>query len=385
MQYMQDMCLFALSCTFRQMRAKSSKVTFGVCMNYAESFAGLIARVPSIQDRIHAFPKIVFIGDGSSAPEPIFGREPDSRYLYTTETRELRNSSGTVVPFASLREGFGPDDGVIISHIQSRAITSQLHKCGLDAVMDITHYTWRDAHMLDLDMYREHIDSIKQVFSLLDAQSAEILYSLLCFRILLDPKILRFSNYPQYFNPKLMPLMNEIIIDGGAFTGDSALMFYKNAFISAEVFAFEPDPENFHTLFMNIHARGLHNFIHPFPWGLWSERKLLSFYNAQQSSMITDSGSDHIFTVDIDSFCERHKITPSIIKLDVEGAELHTLRGAERTIRHAKPKLMISLYHVGAHIWELPLLIKEYRDDYTFHVGHHSPDLTIYETIMYAQ
>lgn len=354
-------------------------------MNYAESFAGLIARVPSIQDRIQAFPKMAFITDASDTQETVFGRKPDAKYVYTTETRELQDSTGTVVSFASLRNSFGPSDGVIINHIQARAVTSQLHNCGLDTVMDITHYTWRDAHMLDLDMYRANIELIKQVFSLLDAQSAEILYSLLCFRVLLDPKILRFSNYPQYFHPKLMPLMNETIIDGGAFTGDSALMFYKNAFISAEVFAFEPDPENFHTLFMNIHARGLHNFIHPFPWGLWSERTLLSFSNAQQSSMITDSGTDHIFTADIDSFCERHAITPTIIKLDVEGAELHTLHGAERTITSAKPKLMISLYHVGDHLWKLPLLIKEYRDDYTFHVGHHSPDLTIYETILYAQ
>lgn len=382
MQYMQDMCLFALSCTFRQMRAKSSKVTFGVCMNYAESFAGLIARVPSIQDRIHAFPKIVYIQNDCIATDTVFGRKADATYYYDTE---LRDEAGKVVSFRSLRERFGPEDGCIIENNQARPISAHLHHCGLDRVMDITHYTWRNARMLDIELYRSNIESIAKVFSLLDEKSAKIFYAVLCFRILLDPKILLFSDYPQYFHPRLMPLVNETIIDGGAFTGDSALMFYKNAFISAEIFSFEPDTENFHNLFTNIHARGLHNFIHPFPWGLWSERTLLSFMNGSQSSSVSEEGTDHILTIDIDTFCERHSVRPTIIKLDVEGAELHTLRGAERTITRHKPKLMISLYHMANHAWELPLLIKSYRSDYIFHVGHHSPSETIYETIMYAQ
>lgn len=350
-------------------------------MNHAEAFSGLLERIPSIEDRIHAFPKIALVTEDPHSNGIVFGRKADSVYFYDTT---LKDSAGNAVPANSLRNSFSPEDGIIIQSQQSRAVAALLHDCGLDMVMDITHYHWRNARMLDLDLYRANMDSIRQVFDLLDVRSAEVLYSTLCFRVLLDPKILRCSNYPQYFHPKMLPLMQETIIDGGAFTGDSALMFYKNAFISAEIFSFEPDPENFHTLFTNIHVRGLHNFIHPFPWGLWSERTKLSFFNGKQSSMITDDGTDHILTMDIDTFCERHCIVPTIIKLDVEGAELHTLRGAQRTITSAKPKLMISLYHMAEHIWELPLLIKSWRDDYTYHIGYHSPDETVYEVVLYA-
>lgn len=350
-------------------------------MNYAESFNGLLARIPSIKDRIHAFPKIALITENIECGDTVFGRKADAVYLHDGS---FKDNAGNPVSVKSLRDTFTPEDGMIILGQQSRAIAAQLHSCGLDRVMDITHYEWRNAQMLDLDLYRANMDSIRQVFALLDVQSAEMLYSLLCFRVLLDPKILRCSNYPQYFHPKLMPLLQETIIDGGAFTGDSALMFYKNAYISAEIFSFEPDPENFDILFDNIHVRGLHNFIHPFPWGLWSERAKLSFLNGKQSSMITEDGTDHILTIDVDTFCERHRIVPSIIKLDVEGAELHTLQGARRTITSAKPKLMVCLYHMATHIWELPLLIKEYREDYTFYLGYHSPDETIYETVLYA-
>lgn len=353
-------------------------------MNHAESLRGLLDRVPSIEERIKAFPKIAFISRIDDTSETVFGRKPEGRYFYDYTTQELHDVKGNVIPFSVLRETFGPEDGMIVDNIQARAVTAQLHKYGLDTVMDITHYAWRGVGMLDQDKYRNNLDSIRTVFSLLDAQSAEILYSMLCFRILLDPKILRFSNYPQYFHPKILPFMQETIIDGGAFTGDTAIMFSKNAYISADVYAFEPDYENYNKMFTNIHIRGLHNFIHPFPWGLWSERTTLSFFAGAQSSMITEDGLDRITTVDIDSFCQRHHISPTVIKLDVEGAELHALRGAEQVIRQGKPKLLISLYHVAEDLWQLPLLIKSYRDDYTFHIGHHSPDLTIYETVLYA-
>lgn len=353
-------------------------------MKYAESLAGLLKRVPSIHDRIHAFPKIAFISQVEDMSEHIFDRRPDGRYFYDAASRQLRDASGQNIPFSALRETFGPADGMVVSHIQARAITAKLHSCQLDIVMDVTHYEWRGVGLLDVEKYRNNLESIAKVFSLIDTQSAEILYSLLCFRILLDPKVLRFSNYPQYFHPKLLPFMQETIIDGGAFTGDTAILFTKNAYISADVYAFEPDYDNYNDMFSNIHIRGLHNFIHPFPWGLWSERTTLSFSAQAQSSMITEDGINRITTVDIDTFCQRHGIHPTVIKLDVEGAELQALRGAEQVIRTGKPKLLISLYHVAEDLWQLPLLIQSYRDDYTFHIGHHSPDLTIYETVLYA-
>ena len=62
------------------------------------------------------------------------------------------------------------------------------------------------------------------------------------------------------------------------------------------------------------------------------------------------------------------------IKLDVEGAEMDTLRGAQQSIAHFKPKLAISLYHKPDDLFEIILYIKEkfpfyncYVDHYTFH------------------
>ena len=47
--------------------------------------------------------------------------------------------------------------------------------------------------------------------------------------------------------------------------------------------------------------------------------------------------------VTIDDFCARHGIRPSLIKIDVEGAELEVLRGADAVLRRFRPLLLVEL------------------------------------------
>jgi hypothetical protein len=50
--------------------------------------------------------------------------------------------------------------------------------------------------------------------------------------------------------------------------------------------------------------------------------------------------------------------------MDIEGAELDALYGAERQIRENKPKLAISLYHKLSDIVEIPRLIRSFVPEY---------------------
>ena len=72
----------------------------------------------------------------------------------------------------------------------------------------------------------------------------------------------------------------------------------------------------------------------------------------------------------------------TFIKLDVEGAELRTLMGAAETIKKYKPRLAISIYHKPEDIYEIPLLLMEYRPDYRFYIRHYTS--YIWETVLYA-
>lgn len=81
----------------------------------------------------------------------------------------------------------------------------------------------------------------------------------------------------------------------------------------------------------------------------------------------------------LDDFLQE-KVT--FIKMDIEGAEMDALKGAEQTIRKYKPKLAISIYHEENDFWEIPLLIKSFVPEYQFYVRHHSDNCS--ETILYA-
>lgn len=71
------------------------------------------------------------------------------------------------------------------------------------------------------------------------------------------------------------------------------------------------------------------------------------------------------------------------IKMDIEGAELEALKGAETVIRRFRPKLAISIYHRLPDFWEIPQWIEGLGLGYRFHLRH----FTIHaeETVLFAE
>lgn len=62
---------------------------------------------------------------------------------------------------------------------------------------------------------------------------------------------------------------------------------------------------------------------------------------------------------------------PSFIKMDVEGIELDALKGAEKQLREASPKLAVCVYHVQDHPWAVPLYIHSVNPAYKFYMRRH--------------
>ncbi len=68
--------------------------------------------------------------------------------------------------------------------------------------------------------------------------------------------------------------------------------------------------------------------------------------------------------------------------MDIEGAELEALKGAERTIRQHRPQLAICVYHSLPDVWEIPLLIHQFDPGYTFYLRSYG--FMGLETVLYA-
>ena len=83
--------------------------------------------------------------------------------------------------------------------------------------------------------------------------------------------------------------------------------------------------------------------------------------------------------ITLDSFCSQHKLSPDLIKIDVEGAELGVLKGARETIQSHKPMIVLSVHprqllDVDSSQEELQALIQEmqytiFNPDGTPHQG----------------
>ena len=172
----------------------------------------------------------------------------------------------------------------------------------------------------------------------------------------------------------------ETFVDAGSFDLMSTVQLRRHCRCLEKVFAFEPDSQNFHRMRENkeryhLPQAELHNC------GTWSQKGKLRFRaDATTGARLDVEGNISVDVDTIDNIVGEEKIT--FIKMDVEGAELESLKGASSTIKKDKPKLAICIYHKPEDLVEIPLYIKSLVPDYRLYVRHLS---NVYlETVMYA-
>ena len=166
-------------------------------------------------------------------------------------------------------------------------------------------------------------------------------------------------------------------VDAGAFTGDTLRQFKRCGHEFEQIVAFEPDPENFGHLSRCVADLGGGICL---PCGLSDTTRQLRFAaEGTGASRIADDGQQFVQCVALDEALPGFR--PTLIKMDIEGAEPDALQGAARTIAACRPALAISVYHRPAHLWTIALLIDQWRLGYRFYLrmhGHSSFDLVLY-------
>jgi FkbM family methyltransferase len=174
----------------------------------------------------------------------------------------------------------------------------------------------------------------------------------------------------QYMPSDIPHWQNKIrLIDCGACDGDTIQHFLNAGYSIDSVVAFEPDENNFNKL-CNLHRNVEATFI---PCGVSDRVCQLKFdANLGVSSRLNDSGSTLIQCISIDQAIPN--FAPNLIKMDIEGAELSALKGAEATIRKHKPNLAISIYHKPEDIFELPLWVHSLNVGYKMYLRGHGPN-----------
>lgn len=189
-----------------------------------------------------------------------------------------------------------------------------------------------------------------------------------------------------YFPPDLVRLTSqEVLVDCGAFDGDSIRMFLErtgNSF--RHIYAIEPDPKNRAALESNLSSLPANQRaqISILPYGVNSRNETVFFnVTGTAGSRITASaGTTSIETRKLDDLLDGPD--PTFIKMDIEGAEPHAIQGATETIRRARPILAVCAYHKCEHLWALPVLMKAALPEYQIFLRRYAEEC--WEIVYYA-
>ena len=186
----------------------------------------------------------------------------------------------------------------------------------------------------------------------------------------------------KYFGePFIVPAENEVLIDAGAYVGDDIERFIKFCNNSYKrIFAVEPSPAVFEK--MCVVASKYKNVV-PVNKGVYSCTTKLPFVAAGDSTSyiaLNEATDSFIEVICIDDLADSEDVT--FIKMDIEGAELKALKGAENTIKRCKPKLAICVYHKSEDVLQIPCYILSLVPEYRLFIRHYSRNPC--ETVLYA-
>lgn len=225
------------------------------------------------------------------------------------------------------------------------------------------------------------------VLCLEDKRSKMIYLSILAYRSTHNRKYLkRIVDKEQYFDRTLISFDkkgSEGFVDCGAYKGDTIKEYIKQRGKYAcrdFIWAFEPDKYNCKCLKKSI--RGLEK-IKLYNIGTWSSATSLEFLNnIEEGCKITEEGNVKIKADTLDNLVGVQGEKVTYIKMDVEGSELETLKGAENIITCYKPRLAISIYHSDKDMIEIIEYIRKKYPFYKLYIRHYTQFYA--DTVLYA-
>ncbi len=210
-----------------------------------------------------------------------------------------------------------------------------------------------------------------------------------------NTNFLNFVSIKDHYLDKVNKDSIKIILDVGANSGLNVIAFNKLLPNLKKTYGFEV-----------IYGIARKSFIEEFilndkfelvPFALGDSEKSSRFFidrNSSGGSFCADLSNRKITlddtrwkeitinTTTMDKYCEKNKIRPDFIKMDIEGAELAALKGGLNTIKKYRPQLAISIYHSHEDFINIPLFLSENLEEYIFSIGHYTPRIT--ETVLYA-
>lgn len=224
-------------------------------------------------------------------------------------------------------------------------------------------------------------------FTLKDYKSKKLLYGILNNWFCYDFNTVKpclGTPYKHYFDLDIIPhCENEVIVDLGAYTGDTILDYIdtygENSY--NKIYCYDITDEVF--IYLKNNLSKYKNIIY--------RKKAISdkignlYLEANSSSIsanrVCEEGDILLDSTTLD---EDIKEKVSMIKMDIEGHEKKALLGSINHIKNDNPKLLISVYHNNNHLWELPKLINDINPNYDYYLRCYGNCIYPTEIVLFA-
>src|SRR5262249_51802588 len=137
----------------------------------------------------------------------------------------------------------------------------------------------------------------------------------------------------------------DTVIDVGAHVGIYTLLFSASVGPTGNVIAFEPSPDNVAYLRKHLALNNAGNVtIVNAAVAAQSGRARFAFGADSSTGHVSNEGTLEVVTIRLDDYITEARCRPSLIKIDVEGAEVEVLEGLADTLRTAAPALLVATH-----------------------------------------
>jgi len=147
------------------------------------------------------------------------------------------------------------------------------------------------------------------------------------------------------WEPQDLALVLESLREGGVFYDIGANIGWYSLNVAlktpATVVAFEPQPARLRTNLALNRVPG----IKVFPFALGYENGNVQMTEEHKSAnFVSEKGPLSVTVRKLDDVVSEYGVPdPTVLKIDIEGFEYHALRGAEQTLRRAKPMILCEI------------------------------------------
>ncbi len=290
---------------------------------------------------------------------------------------------------------FGKAATFIVTVFNGSSARRQLRDNGCIRVLPALVLFWKypSEFMPDLgidapERILEQEEQIRECFSLVsDEQSRQELCDQIEWRYWMRPEYLPLPFNPDelYFPSDLVAENEqEVLVDCGAFDGDSIRSFMRRRKSFKHLYALEPDAANLTGLHASLFElpEDIQRKVTIWPYAVGEEDGKANFVETHDVTSKISSSNEGI-AVEVRKLSSLPwRSVPTYIKMDIEGTEPHAIAGAAELLKDQSPVLAVCLYHRTEHLWQIPNLIHSLAPGYALYLRRYAEDC--WEQVCYA-